>query len=203
MAIQKQETTELGQVAKYHRIIKCEFDAKYQQMHVVVGSYTDKKYRDEEKSEEEEKGKQLAELKAFREKLATRIQEIEKKLPGLQEQSSKLYDKIDDIMQEPNMLRSEEIENEKQERQNLLNKELEEITTLINELYKEHESILIQDAQAMENIQAWSARVPTARCMYLTTYTLSQGESEVINKILDLLYPELMKLEPFKGSKGI
>lgn len=203
MAILKKETTDQGQVAAYHKILSCEFDAKYRQFHVTIGSYAGQKYRDTEKGEEQEKEEQLRELNAFRAQLSEKISQIEAELPGLRARDGKLRDKIDDILQETNLIDSEDVEQEKQERQEPLILELEELTAQINELYEERESLLVQDTKAMESIQAWAAQMPTARCMYLTTYTLSQDQTEAVNKILDLIYPEVMKLEPFEGSKKI
>ena len=203
MAILKQEITEQGQVATYHKILNCEFDAKYRQLHVTIGSYAGQKYRDAEKIEEQEKEEQLCELNAFRGQLSEKIGQIEAELPGLKERYGKLVDIADDIGDEPNLLNDITIETEKQEHLATVFKEMDEINTKSNELYQELEDLHIQDEKAYESIQAWTARVPESKCLYVKNYTLTADQSEAVNKILELVYPEIMMLEPFDGGKKV
>lgn len=203
MAILKKDTTERGQEAAYHKILNCEFDAKYKQIHVTVGSYADQKYRDAEKEEEQEKEERLRELNAFRVQLSERIRQIEAELPGLKEQYGKLVDVADDIGEEPNLLNDIAVETEKQERLAAVFEEMDEISAQSNELYQELEELRIQDEKAGESIQAWLAKVPELRCLYTTNYTLTADQSEAVNRILSLIYPEIMALDPFNDGKKV
>lgn len=203
MAIHKKETTEQGQIALYHKILYCEIDAKYQQFHVIVGSYAEQKYRDAEKQEKQEKEKQIADLNLFRKQIEDSVTRIEAQISVLEERLMKLGDQASDIEQEPNLLNDEALEEDRRERLDCIFAEMDDIRKKQGGLYQEIEALIVQNEAARESLQAWEGRTPEIKSLYTTTYTLALNQSEVINKILDLVYPEIMSLEPFDGSTKI